>query len=178
MYPVPPYLSSRSHRCAVSSLCLWWLVVVGGCMHGIGELGGVGWFCEPWSAFLNRFSPAPSSHCGRCTLIRCAGTQDPRMKWWVTRTKVIAILLLTYLHVFEWDFFHLVARLLANLFRVAVASTPRSSSTKATEGEEFWRCWRHASMYIRFFPLSASCRHLSRSFILCYGASVLTTRIL
>ena len=49
-------------------------------MHGIGELGGLGWLCEPWRAYLNRFSPAPSSHCGRCTLIRCAGTRDPCMQ--------------------------------------------------------------------------------------------------
>ena len=64
-------------------------------------VGRVGCYCDPWCAYLNRFSPAPSFHCGRCTLIRCAGTQDPHMQWWVARTKVIAILLLTYPHVFD-----------------------------------------------------------------------------
>ena len=58
-------------------------------MWGIGVLGVVGWLCEPWHTYLNRFSPAPSSHYGRCTLIWCAGTQDPRMQRWVARTKVI-----------------------------------------------------------------------------------------
>ena len=154
MYPVPPSLSSRPHCSAVSPLCLWWLAVVGGCIRGIGVLGGAGWLCETWHAYLNRFIPAPSSHCGRCTLIRCAGTRYPCMQWWVVHTKVIAILLLTYPHVFEQDCFHLVARRLANLFRVAVASTPRIPSTKAKKGEKCRRCWRHVSRYTRFFPLT------------------------
>ena len=37
----------------------------------------------------------------RCTLIRCAGTRDPRMQRLVARTKAIEILLLMYPHVFE-----------------------------------------------------------------------------
>ena len=82
----------------VFSLCLWWLVVVGGCMRGIEVSGGVGCLCETWSAYLNSFSPVPSSHWGCCTLIWCAGTQDPCMQQWVARTKVISILLLTYPH--------------------------------------------------------------------------------
>ena len=49
--------------------------------------------CDPWRAYLKRFIPAPYFHWGRYILIRCAGTQDPRMQWWVARTKVIAILL-------------------------------------------------------------------------------------
>ena len=101
VYPVPPSLSSRRHCYAVYLLCLWWSVVVGGCMWGIGVSGGVVLLCEPWRAYLNMFSPATSSHCGRFTLIRYAGTRDPRMQWWVARTKVITILLLTYPHVFE-----------------------------------------------------------------------------
>ena len=101
MYPVPPSLSSRLPCFVVSPLCLWWLVVVGGCMRGIEVPGGVGWLCEPRRAYLKRFSPAPSSHWGRYTLIRCACTRDPRMQRWVVRTKVIAILLLTYPHVLE-----------------------------------------------------------------------------
>ena len=42
---------------------------------GMGEKG-VGMVI--WGPHLKRFSPAPSSHWGRCTLIRCAGTRDPR----------------------------------------------------------------------------------------------------
>ena len=71
-----------------------------------------------------------------------------------------------------------MARRLANLFRVAVASTPSSPSTNATKGEKCRRCWRHASSYIRFFPLSASCRQLSGSFVMCDWASVFITRML
>ena len=85
----------------------------------------------------------PSSHWGRCTLIRCAGTRNPVMQRWVARTKVIAILLLTYPHVLEYDCFHLVVMRLANLFRVALASTPavhiprrqRGRSAGATGGK-------------------------------------------
>ena len=61
----------------------------------------VGFLWYPWHAYLKRLSPAPSSHWGLCTLIRCAGTRNPRMQERVARTKVIAILLLTYLHVLE-----------------------------------------------------------------------------
>ena len=70
-----------------------------------------------------------------------------------------------------------MSRLLAKLFRAAVASTPRSPSIEATKGEKYRRCWRKASRYIRFFPLSASCRHLSGSFVLFVGASVFTTHM-
>ena len=128
-------------------------------MHGIGVSGGVVWLCDPWRDYLNRFSPAPSSHCGRCTLIWCAGTWDLSMQPWVEHTKVIAILLLTYLHVLEQDCFHLVSRRMTNLFRVTVACTPSSPSTEATKGEMCRCCWRYASRYIRFFHLSASCSH-------------------
>ena len=38
-------------------------------MRGIGVSGGVGWVCDTWCAYMNRFSPAPPSHCGRFTLI-------------------------------------------------------------------------------------------------------------
>ena len=51
--------------------------------------------------YLNRLILALSSHYGRCTLILCAGTLDPRMHWCVACTKVITILLLTYPHVLE-----------------------------------------------------------------------------
>ena len=65
----------------------------GGC--GVLVYGGV-----PCS-YLNRDSPAPSSHCGLCTLILCAGTRDPLMHRWVARTIVMATLLVTYPHVCE-----------------------------------------------------------------------------
>ena len=122
VYPIPPSLYSQRPCFVVSPLFLWWLVVVGGCMRGIEVSGGVGWLWGPWRAYLKRSIPAPSSHWGRCTLIRCAGTRDPHMQQWVERTKVIAIPLLTYTQVLGQDFFHLVARRLSNLLRVAVAS--------------------------------------------------------
>ena len=154
--PCPPFSVVSAPFYPICPLCLWWLVVVGGCMRGIGVSAGVGCYCDPWRAYLNRFSPAPSSHCGRCKLIRCTSTRDPHMRWWVTRIKVITILLLMYPHVFEWGCFHLLARRMANLFKVVIASTPSSPSTEATKGEKCWRCWRHAAKYIRFFPISAS----------------------
>ena len=115
-------------------------------------------------AYLNSTKLAPSSHCGLCTLILCAGTHDPLIHRCVARTKVIAILILTYPHVFEWGCFHFDARQLAILFGVDVASTPRSPSTEATKGEKCRRCWRQSSRYIFFLLLSASSRHLSGDF--------------
>ena len=52
-------------------------------------------------SYRNRASTAPSSHCGLCTLILCAGTCDPLMHRWVARTIVMATLLVTYPHVCE-----------------------------------------------------------------------------
>ena len=52
-------------------------------------------------AYLNNARPDPSSHCGFCTLILCAGTRDPLMHRCAARTKVIAILLLLYPRIFE-----------------------------------------------------------------------------
>ena len=100
------------------------------------------------------------------------------MQRWVARTKLIKILLLTYPHVFKWGCFHFVDRRLANLFKVAVASTPSSTSTEAAKGKKCRLFWSHASRYIRFFPLSASCRHFSGSLVMCDLASVFTTRVL
>ena len=69
---------------------------------GGGGVGGVGgWIMVVVSAYLNNSRPAPSSHCGLCTLILCAGTCDPLMHRCVARTKVIAILLFTYPNVFD-----------------------------------------------------------------------------
>ena len=175
--PCPPLSVFSAPFYSVCPLCLWWLVVVGGCMHGIGVSAGAGCYCDTWRAYLNRFSPAPSSQCRRCTLIGCAGTRDPRIQRWMAHNKVIAILLLTYPHVFEYGCFQLVARWLDKLFKIAFASTPSSPSPKAKKGEKFWRCSRHASKYIRFFPLSASCRHFSGALAIWDLASVFTIRM-
>ena len=70
-----------------------------------------------------------------------------------------------------------MAMRLAILFRVAVASTPSSLSTKATKWEKCRRCWRQASRYIFFFPLSASWRHFSGDLQTYDRASVFTTRM-
>ena len=52
-------------------------------------------------AYLKRLIPAPSYHCGHCTLILCSGTLDPWMHRCVDCTKVTVILLLRYPHVLE-----------------------------------------------------------------------------
>ena len=112
VYPVPPSLLPQP---ACRPLILLSIVrlasdflrfnVCFGCYKGL-EWGGVGWrgrgLCiDSWGPHLKSFSPAPSSHWGRCTLIRCAGKRDPRKKKCVARTKVMATLILTYPHVFE-----------------------------------------------------------------------------
>ena len=52
--PCPPFsvLSAPFFILSSCSACggCWWLVVVGGCMRGIGVLEGVGWYCDPWRA--------------------------------------------------------------------------------------------------------------------------------
>ena len=95
----------------------------------------------------------------------------------MARTKVMATLLLTYPHVLECVCRHFVARRLAILFRVAVASTPRSPLTKAMKGETCQRCWKQASKYICFFARSASCRHFSGVFAEWDLESVFKTRM-
>ena len=115
-------------------------------------------------AYMKRLCPALPSHCGRWTLFFCAGTLDPRMHQWVACTKVMVTLLLTYLHILKLVYRHFVARRLAILFRVAVASTPSSPSTEETKEENCRCCWRQASRYIFFFARSASCRHFSGVF--------------
>ena len=70
-----------------------------------------------------------------------------------------------------------MARQLANHFRVAVASIPSNPSNKAKKGDKFWRCWRHASGFIRFFPLPASWKNFSGFFAEWDLASVFTTRM-
>ena len=67
----------------------------------VGWVVGGSWFVVVGCAYLNSTRPDPSSHCGLCTLIFCAGTSDPLMHQCVARTKVIVILLLSYPHVFE-----------------------------------------------------------------------------
>ena len=70
--PTSAVVSCSVFRC-------WGCCAVGGCeegLRGVVDLVGFG----TWRAYLNRFSPAPSSHWGCCTLIRCAVTLDPRMQ--------------------------------------------------------------------------------------------------
>ena len=117
--------SSRGDRCVLSPLpCLngapvdfFWVPMPPLAVYSCGVIGlvryvvGEGGVCGGWvifyglvfpsSAYLNRFSPVTSSLWGRCTLIQCAGTLDPRIQWCVARTKVITILLLTYPHIVE-----------------------------------------------------------------------------
>ena len=150
-------------------------------LSGVG-FGVVGWrgrgVCMySWGPHLKCFSPTSSSHLGCCTLIQCASTQDPRKQRCVACTKVMVTLLLTYPHVFEQGCRHLVARRLAILFRVAVASTPSSPSTEATKGDRCRRCWRQASRYILFSPLSASWRHFYSDQRTYDRASAFTTRM-
>ena len=99
--PVPPSLNLQHPCVVVPPLRSWWVAVMGRCIQGNEVSREVCWLGEPWNAYLKRLSPAPSSHWSVCTLILCAGTLDPRMQRWVARTKVIAILLLTYPHVLE-----------------------------------------------------------------------------
>ena len=89
-----------------------------------------------WCAYLNSLSPGTSSHCKRWTLILCAVTLYPRMHQCVACTKVMEILILTYSHVIEQGCCHFVARQSAIIFRVAVASTPRSLSMEVTKVEK------------------------------------------
>ena len=130
-----------------------------------------------WCTYLKRLSQAPSSHCGRLTLILCASTLDPRMHRCVARTKVMANLLLTYPHVLKYGCRHFVARRLAILFRVAITSNPRILLIESTKGEKCRRCWRQAYRYIFFFARSTSCRHFSSFFAELDLASVFTMRM-
>ena len=112
-----------------------------------------------WRTSLKRLISEPSSHCGRWTLILFSVTLDSLMHRCVAHTKVMETVLLTYPHVLEYGCHHFVARRLAVLFRVAVASTPSSLSTEATKVENCRHFWRQSSKYIFFFASSASCRH-------------------
>ena len=101
----PPWCLSASLGVAPVPLSalesLWFFADWTGFMGGVGGwLVGVCQF-DVLSAYLNRANPAPSSHCGLCTLILCAGNIYPRIHRCVARTKVMAILLLKYSHVFE-----------------------------------------------------------------------------
>ena len=94
---------SRRDMCTLSPLCLFrhplsfgwsWLLlcdlwyrglffalcslIVAVGMGGGGGVGEKGVGMVIWGTYLKSFSPSPSSHWGRYTLIRCAGTRDPR----------------------------------------------------------------------------------------------------
>ena len=99
---------------SVSLLCFLWLwpVLVKDPCAGFGHLCWGGWqvgmvwglwwgLGSPGRAYPNRFSLSPSSHSGHWTLILCFGTLEPQMHWCMDRTKVMAILLFTYLHIRE-----------------------------------------------------------------------------
>ena len=113
---------SRRDRCTLSRLhilrdprvvpwfyfLVWgWLQIFNGSMCVLvvirgwnGGGGGVGWrgrrVCiDSLGPHLKRFSPAPSSHWGCCTLIRCAHTWDPRKQQCVVPTKVHTSYLIT-----------------------------------------------------------------------------------
>ena len=64
VYPVPPSLSPQRPCVFISLLCFFWVEVVGVLIWGNEVSGGVGWLWEPWSDYLNMFSPATSSHWG------------------------------------------------------------------------------------------------------------------
>ena len=101
VYPVPSSLNPRRSCVVVSTRRYWCSMVMVRCFQGNEVSRELGWLGEPCFAYLKMFIPASSSHGGRCTLIRCAGTRDPCMQRWVVRTKVIAILILMYPHVLE-----------------------------------------------------------------------------
>ena len=115
LYLVPPSVPWLGAGCPLVPVGLPWglpCAVAGPCYFmfnavrceyrggwGVEWVGG--WFVVVGRAYLNSATPALSSHCGLCTLILCAGTRDLLMHRCVARTKVILILLLTYLHIFE-----------------------------------------------------------------------------
>ena len=87
--PCPPLASFTTH--IVLALPLFYSLVTRACL-GLECLGGdlvvclfvleggkdgEKWDLVIWGPYQKSFSPAPSSHWCRCTLIRCAGTQDP-----------------------------------------------------------------------------------------------------
>ena len=89
--PCPPFVSSSTRFLSAEPGCIYvFSGIVGFSLHcvvwsvrlewGGGEEEGREKEVSMviWGPYLKRFSPAPSSHWGRCTLIRCAGTQDPR----------------------------------------------------------------------------------------------------
>ena len=106
-FPLLCALMALSVALFCCGLPLFWVSVTdsfvcAGVVEVLGWCGGILWGLEsPGSAYLNRFSPAPFFHWGKCTLIRCAGTLESRMHQCVACTKVMAILLLTYPHVRE-----------------------------------------------------------------------------
>ena len=111
--------------------------------------GSLGWkstgFEDFPGAYMKRFISSPSSHCGRCKLILCAITLYPPMYRCVAHTKVMEILILTYLHVLKSGCCHLVVRRMAILFRGPTASTPSIPSTEAKNGKKCQHFWRNAS---------------------------------
>ena len=95
------------------------------------------------------------------------------MQRWVARTNVIAILLLMYPHVLEYDCFHLVDRRLAILFRVAVASTPQQPVYRGDIGREMPTLLEAGLQIHLLYPLSCLVEALFRFlFLVGRGVSV------
>ena len=80
VYPVPSSMNPRRLCVVVSTRRFWCLMVVFRCFQLNEVSREFGWLGEPWRAYLQMLSPAPSSHWGRCTLICCADTRDHHMQ--------------------------------------------------------------------------------------------------
>ena len=127
--------------------------------------------------YIKRCRLAPSSHRGRCTLIREAGTPTPQMQRCATHTRLASVLLLTYPQVQAQDSFQFVVGRLAMCFNVASASTPIRPSTETTKGVTYQQCLSQKSIQFFFFALSAVSRHFSGDLDFQEVASVFTARM-
>ena len=99
----------------------------------------------------------------------------PWMQRCATRTRVIVILIFTYLQVYEQGSSHFVARWLAISFSVASVSTPKSLSTETTKVVRCRLCFSQAQGYFFFLAFSAVSRTFLGDLDLQVVASVLTT---
>ena len=84
------------------NLCIWFARAVNpGIYVEYNDVKCLRGFGFSRRAYRERFNPAPYSHCRRCTLIRCAGTLDTCMHWYMARIIVMKIQILTCLHDLE-----------------------------------------------------------------------------
>ena len=86
--PCPPFTSFSTRVLSAGTVCFGMIgfifpvhcgVWYRGWNGGGGGGGEKGVVTVIWVPHLKMFRPAPSTHWGCCTLIRCAGTQDPRI---------------------------------------------------------------------------------------------------